>query len=244
MPSKNLLGIFDSGVGGFSVYKEIRKITDVDILYYGDCANAPYGNRSKDEIIVYIRTILLHLKAKGVTHFVSACNSMSVNTTDALLKDVGIERERYVDMIDAVTKIPYSQMDVVLIVGTQATINSDVYQSILRDKNISHDVFVPTTLAGEIEKGDEEEIVKSIKEILLYAKNVGSTNILYACTHYPLVSPLFEQEAKEVSWSGSFNNPARYVQDTILEWNVSGSSCTEFETSLETKVFEEYRKKV
>jgi glutamate racemase len=133
LPQKPLLGIFDSGVGGFSVLKEVRKITDADILYFGDCKNAPYGNRTKEEIVSCIKAVLLRLKDEGVTYFVSACNSMSVNTTDALLLEVGINRKQYLDMIDAVSLIPFTSNDLVLIVGTQATIQSvvdPIYQTV------------------------------------------------------------------------------------------------------------------
>jgi glutamate racemase len=68
----SLLGVFDSGVGGFSVLQSIHNTTSVDTLYFGDCANAPYGNRPLEEIIYFIKNIIQDLQTKNVTHFVSA----------------------------------------------------------------------------------------------------------------------------------------------------------------------------
>lgn len=242
METKNILGIFDSGVGGFSVLKEVRKVTDADIIYYGDCVNAPYGNRTQEEIVSFIKDILAYLKFKGVTHFISACNSMSVNTTEALLKEVGINRENYIDMIDGVKQIPFIDGANVLIVGTEATITSHVYQSIFSDKVIAYHMYTPTTLAGAIEQNDISLMNKNITDTLVYAKSVYATHMLYACTHYPLVDKLFKQKAAELGWAGMFINPAIYVAELVAQWNIEGSNKMIFETSLETDVFASYVK--
>lgn len=245
MKKEALLGIFDSGVGGLSVYTEVRKHTSADILYFGDCARAPYGNRSESEIVDFIKEIVLHLQAEGVTHFVSACNSMSVLTTKKLLQDMGIPEKQYLDMVSAVTMIPFEKESHVLIIGTKATIASDVYQSILNDKKISYEVFSPYLLAGDIEKGDHEAIISSIKEIIEFAVNGKATHILYACTHYPLVNDMFTREALRFlpSWTGVFVDPAHYIAESVEEWNIVGDGTTSFETSLETEVFKDYSKR-
>lgn len=244
MGERKLLGIFDSGVGGFSVFKEIRKTTEADILYFGDCANAPYGNKTQTEIIVCIRKILTNLQTKGVTHFVSACNSMSVFTTDTLLHEMGIGKEKYIDMVGAVKIISFEEGDIVLIVGTNATIASGVYQSILQEKKISFEVFSPVALAGNIEKGDRCASVNDVDEVLLCAIKGKANKILYACTHYPLVDNLFKEKAQEHAWGGVFIDPAFHIGKKISEWNLSGTSGSIFETSLETDVFRDYKKKI
>jgi glutamate racemase len=243
MDTRLLLGIFDSGVGGFSVLKEIRKITSADIVYYGDCAHAPYGNRTPEDIALLIKNILTYLKSVGVTHFVSACNSMSVNTTEELLKEVGVERDHYLDMIDGVREILWSDGANVLIVGTAATIRSHVYQSILSDKIVAHKIFSPTALAGAIEESDIEGITKSVREVIMFAKEMHATHILYACTHYPLVDVEFKQKAAELGWAGIFANPATHVAQLVGEWKLEGENGMSYETSLETKAFMQYSKK-
>lgn len=238
---RNILGIFDSGVGGFSVLQQIRKETDADIIYFGDCARAPYGGRGEEEIISFIKEILLDLKLQGVTHFVSACNSMSVVTTEKLLEEVGIGKSGYIDMVDAVREVSFGNGTHVLVVGTQATIRSCVYQNLLRQQNATIDIFVPGTLAGEIESGDEEAIRKSVQEVISYAVTNSVTHILYACTHYPLVDSFFKEEAKVSGWLGECIDPARYVASQVSAWNLSGSKGTVYSTSRETEAFRKYR---
>jgi len=242
-PKNPLLGIFDSGIGGFSVLKEIRNENDADILYFGDCARAPYGNRDKEEIASFIKEIILYLKSKGVTHFVSACNSMSVLMTEQLLKECEVEEFLYMDMIRAFKK--YNDLPVqakVLLIGTQATINSNEYQSFLKDKVDKVFEYVPSTLAGDIELGISEiELKEIIKPIILIAKEKEVTHVLYGCTHYPLIHNVFQKCADEMNWKGIFVNPAESVAEAIKEWGVLGNRNINFETSKETEAFNIYR---
>lgn len=244
MKEKQLLGIFDSGVGGFSVFKEIRNTTDADILYFGDCARAPYGNKSEEEIRVFIKEILTQLQGQGVTHFVSACNSMSVLTTEKLLVEAGVEGKKYIDMTSAVQAMTFPKGARVLVVGTKATITSSVYQHILADKGVACEVYVPLSLAGAIEKGDTQAILKDIDSIISFVNTVSATHILYACTHYPLVHALFKEGAGAHGWSGVFVDPAEYIAMKVEAWHLEGNHTTRFETSLETDVFREYQEKI
>ena len=237
MTAKNLLGIFDSGIGGFSVYKEIRKNTTADILYYGDCARAPYGNKTEEEIVLYIKEILQYLASKGVSQYISACNSMSVLTTKTLLKDVGISEENYFDMISAVDHVPVHSIKKVLIIGTVATIRQEIYQNIFSSKNISYEVCTPITLAGNIEKGDIALITEDCKTIIAIAKKVHATHILYACTHYPLAHEYFLEAATLQTWSGVFIDPAIYLGQIISNLAITGKENSIFETSLITEGF-------
>jgi glutamate racemase len=212
-------------------------VTTANILYYGDCINAPYGNKSKEEIVGCIRHILLHLKVRGVTHFVSACNSMSVHTTHALLEEVGISRERYVDMTDAVSRLSFTPRTRVLIVGTKATIASGVYQTTLIQKGVLFDVFTPGRLAGAIEEGDDFEIGASVREVIAYALTAHVSYIVYACTHYPLVNAVFEEEKVKQGLVCEFVDPAHEVAKLASVWGLEGEGQTECEASKETEVF-------
>jgi glutamate racemase len=241
MQQKPLLGIFDSGVGGFSVFKEVRKSTHADIVYYGDCANAPYGNKSEEEIVSYIKQILTVLKERGVTHFVSACNSMSVLTTEKLLQEMNIDRTQYVDMVDAVKEISFPPESHVLIIGTRATIASRVYQDILEKHGVPFDTFSPVSLAGDIERGDGDAVLHDIDEVLTHASEVRATHILYACTHYPLVHDLFVEETVAKNLSCIYVDPAQYVAEKVQAWNLEGNGYVVCETSKETEVFTHYR---
>lgn len=238
------LGIFDSGIGGFSVLKEVRKATDANILYFGDCARAPYGNRPEEEIVLFTKEILRELQSSGVTHFISACNSMSVVTTEKVLKDCGIAQENYIDMVDAVKLLSFPLQSKVLIVGTKATIESGVYQTMIGRKDTDIMTYIPTTLAGEIENNVTSGIITSISDVIFYALSINATHIVYACTHYPLVDSLFREEAEKNGWQGIFVDPSVQLASVIMDWNISGTREIEFRTSKETDMFTSYSQMV
>jgi len=240
-----LIGIFDSGVGGFTVYDEIQKITQASCLYYGDCARAPYGDRTEKEIVAFVKEILAILISRNCTHFVSACNSMSVHTTDLILAECGIDTNRYVDMIRAFKK--YSTIETgsrVVVAATQATIESGEYQAVLKDKGCKVYTYVFPSLAKKIEDGISKRVLKSeITECILLAKFFDATHLVYGCTHYPLVDDVFVACAQEFGWTGTFVNPATCVAIEVGLWDLTGDKSLICETSKETDVFVQMREK-
>jgi glutamate racemase len=239
MSTQNTLGVFDSGVGGFSVLKEIRKSSNADIVYYGDCARAPYGNKSEEEIISCIRDGFIFLEEKKVTHFVNACNSMSTVTTDKLLQDCGIKASCYTDMIRAFdAHATFTTNDRVLVFATTATIRSGIYQHGIEAKGAEAFSCVFKDLAFAIENNStREELLEIIKKGMMYAKEIEATHIVYGCTHYPLIHGLFLIVKEEVRWSGEFINPALYVEKEVRKWNLQGNRKFYPYTSKDTAVF-------
>ncbi len=237
--NKSLLGIFDSGVGGFSVYKQIRKVSSADCIYYGDCARAPYGNRDEAEIVEFIKDDIAYLQEQEVTHFVNACNSMSVFTTDLLLQECKISPRQYIDMIRAFDMhASFTQKDKVLIVATVATIRSGAYQDVLTRKGVTCFEYAFTDLAGAIERNaSEEELMKMVKEGILYAYQLGATHVVYGCTHFPLIHQLFLYVQKNLNWQGEFIDPAVYVALEIQKWNLVGERRFTPYSSKDTAVF-------
>lgn len=236
----SVLGVFDSGVGGFSVLTELRKCTNADIVYFGDCANAPYGNKSSAEILRFVENSLTLLQQKGVTHFVSACNSMSVYTTKALLAKCGISEAHYVDMVSSMKEIVFPHKSRVLIVGTVATMTSHVYQSLLCTKGVVFDVFSPKNLAGEIESGDNVAIERSVFSVMEEVKRSQATHVIYACTHYPLAHDVFVRERDKAGLSCELVDPAEYTAGLVGSWSLVGAGTTHFETSKHTPVFDAF----
>ena len=85
------IGVFDSGVGGLTVAREImRNLPNEDIVYFGDTARVPYGSKSKDNIIRYSRQIIHFLQTKGVKAIVIACNTASALALDAVKDEFDI----------------------------------------------------------------------------------------------------------------------------------------------------------
>lgn len=239
MKEGECIGIFDSGIGGFSVYKKIKEITTANCVYYGDCLRAPYGNREEEEIVLFIKDDIKFLQEEGATYFVNACNSMSVITTDALLKECGIPHTQYTDMIRSFDKHASCQKeDVVLVLATKATIRSGVYQDVLTKKGVTVFTYVYESLAEKIEKNTrEEELYVTIEKGIVYAQEIGATHIVYGCTHYPLVDHLFKIAQKNLVWRGVFVDPAVYVAEAVKLWNLQGSRNFSPHSSKDTPAF-------
>ncbi len=236
---KPKVGVFDSGIGGFSVLKEIRDVTSVDVLYFGDCARAPYGNRTSEEIQMFMEEIINTLQQQDVTHFVSACNSMSVTMTDTILKDCGVDHTHYMDMLKAFKEYGrFSSDSKVLVIGTRATIVSGAYQEVLNEKNVPVEEYIFKTLAGLIEQGvSEDEVYDVVLVGMMHAKELGVTHIVYGCTHYPLIDTVFRRCAEDIEWNGDFIDPAKYVAEAVSQWNLEGERNTFFEASEVTEPF-------
>lgn len=239
------IGIIDSGVGGFSVLGEIRKVTSANCLYYGDCARAPYGNRSQEEIVSFVKEMLMLLTSRGATHFVSACNSMSVLTTDTILKECHIDEDVYVDMIRAFKKHAiFPTGSCVIVAATQATITSGEYQNFLKLKGYKNFTYALPSLAKKIEDGVVgAHLRKDIMESLMFAKFFDATHFVFGCTHYPLVRDTFVACAKEIGWNGVFVDPAEHVAQEVAMWNIVGQKMLTCEASKETEVFLKMRQK-
>jgi glutamate racemase len=234
-----ILGIFDSGVGGFSVYKKVREVTSANTVYYGDCLRAPYGNREEAEIKEFMQDDIRFLQDEGATHFINACNSMSVITTDLLLKECNISSSVYTDMIRAFeVHASFPQDEKILLLATHATIRSGAYQDALRRKGATVFDYTYKDLAFAIENNaTREELLVIIERGILYAKEVGATTIIYGCTHYPLVHGLFIVVQEKIEWAGEFINPAVYVAEEIKKWNLQGEKKFYPHSSKDTAVF-------
>ena len=128
METKNLpVGVFDSGVGGLTVAKEIMKqLPKEKIIYFGDTARVPYGNKSRETVIAYSRQIVGFLLAKGVKAIVVACNTASAFALEAIAGDVPVPIIGVVKP-GARTASKTTKNGCIGIIGTEGTINSGIY---------------------------------------------------------------------------------------------------------------------
>jgi glutamate racemase len=239
MQDKPLIGIFDSGVGGFSVYTKVRTATSANCIYYGDCARAPYGNREEQELVVFIKDDIRFLQDENVTHFINACNSMSVVTTDTILKECHIAPSKYTDMIRAFSKHAFfAPGEKVLVMATHATIRSHVYQEFLLTHQVEVFEYAFKDLAYAIENNaSQEEILLMIEEGIRYAVETGVTKIIYGCTHYPLIHDYFVTVQKKLGWQGEFIDPAVYVAQEVALWGLTGEGSIIPYSSKDTPAF-------
>jgi len=183
-------GVFDSGVGGLTVVKSLlENQTFEEIIHYGDTARVPYGTKDKNTIIRYSLEALEYFQNQNIDILIVACNSASAYALEELKKVATIPVVGVIDSgILAVNSTIKNKDSNILVIGTTATINSNLYEIGLKNdgfKNITSKatpLFVPLVEEGILE-GD---ILDSTLEYYFKGLNDIDTVIL-GCTHFPLL---------------------------------------------------------
>jgi glutamate racemase len=189
-------GIFDSGIGGVSVAKEVLKSRLFDeIIYFGDTARVPYGNKNESTIIRYSLEALEFLKNFNIEFLIVACNSASSVAIEDLKKEASFP---VIGVIEAGVKaIEKGDKNAnILLVGTKRTIASNKYQELLKLKGFKNIISIATPLfVPLVEEGLlEGEITDKVFE--LYFNNLEREKIdvvILGCTHYPFLSKTFKK---------------------------------------------------
>ena len=216
---KKPIGVFDSGLGGLTVVKALKKLLpNESILYFGDTARLPYGIKSKELIIQYSSQIANFLIKKNAKMIIVACNTATAMALEELkdnFKNIPIigviEPGSIQASLDSINKK-------IGVIGTVATINSGAYEHALKsiDKSInvfSKDcpLFVPFVEEGMIEG---EAINLIVEHYLSNFQNNVDTMIL-GCTHYPLLEPVIKKYVKGIKLVDSASAVASHA-DKIL----------------------------
>lgn len=227
-----MLALFDSGIGGLTVLREVRKVYKGPILYLGDTLRAPYGIRAGDELARFAKELLLYAKTHGATHFISACNSLSVIVTEKILAETAIDKDCYTDMVLS-TRAHATELsqEKVFLLATEATIRSGAYRELLIPTVSTYRELALPNLAGALEKGDSS-LIPSALEILPVA---GDTETLFlGCTHFPL------REAEILAKTCAYTtiDPAIFVREEIKGWSGGETGNIVAHISGETNVFE------
>jgi glutamate racemase len=190
--SNNLpIGIFDSGVGGLTVMKEIISVLpDENILYLGDTARVPYGTRSPETVNKYALESAQFLLAKGIKILVVACNTASSISLSLLEQHVPIP---VIGVVEPGGKaaVMNSSSGKIAVIGTEATIGSGSYTRAIESMNsratvtgIACPLFVPL-----IEEGwtSGDVVTLTAEKYLSPLKNNGADTLVLGCTHYPMI---------------------------------------------------------
>ncbi len=189
---KQPIGVFDSGIGGLTVANAInRHLPNEEIIYFGDTAHLPYGDKSVDAIRYYCLKIVKFLLERDCKMIVIACNSASSAAYNTLV-DFFPGETIFVNVVDPlVAGVVDKGYQKVGIIATKATIRSNVYQRKLREQQPELQVAALATplLAPMIEEGYFDNRVSQVV-IESYLSNEafeGIEALLLACTHYPLI---------------------------------------------------------
>ncbi|MFA5124904.1 MAG: glutamate racemase [Patescibacteria group bacterium] len=188
-----MIGIFDSGVGGLTVVKEIKKqLPDCSFVYLGDNARTPYGARSQETIQKYSCEIVDFLIGQGVTAIVVACNTASAFAGEML------QQKYQLPIFEVITPAATAAVRLtkgrVGVIGTRGTINSRAYERAIKSfnseievKNAACPLFVPLIEEDWLNKPE----IKTIARKYLYPLKCQEIDVLIlGCTHYPLIKKI------------------------------------------------------
>ena len=208
------IGIFDSGIGGATVLKEILKILpNENYIYYSDSFNNPYGDKSKEELKEICKKIINILIQKNCKAIVIACN-----TASTLSKDL---REEYKQIpiiaIEPAYKMvhDYAFNEATLVMATKRTIESNKFNNLLKNYNNNKTYLLPCIgLADAIEEADKEKIQEFMKkELAKYAGKVQ--NVVIGCTHYALIKEEIKNTLGNVQFFYGAKNLALHLKDKL-----------------------------
>lgn len=185
------IGVFDSGVGGLTVAREImRELPDESIVYFGDTARVPYGSKSRETVTTFSKQIIRFLKTKDVKAIVIACNTASAFALHEVAKDADIP---IIGVIEpgAKTANDVTENGRVGIIATEGTVRSGTYEKVLKKINPNLKVFLKACplFVPLVEEGWRYDSVtyevadRYLNDIMTY----DIDTLVLGCTHYPLI---------------------------------------------------------
>lgn len=188
------IGIFDSGVGGLTVMKEVlRELPHEDIVYLGDTARVPYGGRSPETIIKYSIENAEFLVSKGIKLLIVACNTSSAVSLDVLSERIPIPVIGVVNPGARAAALRTKHKSIAVI-GTETTIRSRSYNKAIRAIDSSIEVtgipcplFVPLIEEGWVEG---EVVTLVVRKYLSSLTQSGADALVLGCTHYPMIKDI------------------------------------------------------
>lgn len=190
-PAEAPIGVFDSGIGGLTVVREImRQIPNESIVYFGDTARLPYGSKSKETVTRYSKQIVRFLKTHHVKTIVAACNTVSAYALDDLEQECDMP---IIGVVKPGAKVAAAttRNKKIGVIATEATIGSGIYNRYIEELNHGVTIwekacplFVPLVEEGLLEDPVTDEIAR---RYLTEPIDLDIDTLILGCTHYPLI---------------------------------------------------------
>ncbi len=196
--SQNMpIGVFDSGVGGLTVARELfTAVPYEDIVYFGDVGRTPYGGRSKEIIIEFTRQDVAFLQEHQVKFIVCACNTASSVALGDIRKSVKVPMIGVIGP-GARAAVEHTGNGRIGVIGTNATIGSNAYARMIHDLDaklkvfsLACPLFVPLAEEGYI---DKEATYLIARDYLRTMHDVKIDTLVLGCTHYPLLKTVISE---------------------------------------------------
>jgi glutamate racemase len=216
------IGVFDSGMGGLTVVREMmRQLPNESIIYFGDTARVPYGPKSPDTVLRYSREITSYLLSQGVKAMVIACNTATAHALPALREEFELP---IVGVIEpgARAVVGATKTRQVGVIGTAGTIRSRAYEKEIRkllpDATITAQacaLFVPLVEEGWVDTEPTRAIARNYLAPLVAAE---VDTVVLGCTHYPLMKTVIGNVVgRQVRLIDSAEETARETGEVLRE---------------------------
>lgn len=220
-----MIGIFDSGIGGLTVLKAVQKrLPQYQLLYLGDTARTPYGNRSQDLIYEFTEQAVDFLFKQGCQLVITACNTVSSEALRRIQQEwlpAHYPDRRVLGVVRPVAEeaVKISRYGKIGVVGTRGTISSGAYERELAAQRPDAQIFSRACplLVPLIEEGFEHrsETMKILRNYLRPLKAKKIDTLILGCTHYPLMLREFRKAAGN---RVKVPDPARIVAEKLADY--------------------------
>ena len=219
MADNRPIGIYDSGLGGLTVWSELRRrLPRESLLYYGDGKNCPYGDKTREQVTEAVDFAVRRLVDRGVKLIVVACNAATAMAIDHLRAAYPIP---FVGLEPAVKPAALSSRSGVIgILATAATLRGKLFRETSRryEDRVRIIARVGEGFVELVERNRErtEEAYRRVERLLTPMIEAGADRIVLGCTHYPVLAPLIQQAVGEnVSIISSSEETAKEVVETL-----------------------------
>lgn len=223
LKKENSIGVFDSGVGGIGVLKElVQVLPNENYIYYGDSLHAPYGERTPQQVLELVNNVVQHLLAQNVKAILIACNTATSVAASVL-------RERYpeisiIGMEPAIKKaVSEEKRNRVLVMATSVTLHLDKYLQ-LQHKFEDKAEFIPVACPGLAKRIEginlDGEDLKEMLTDLVGSYKGKVDNVVLGCTHYPFVRKQIQEILGDIPVLDGGRGAALQVQRMLKEKNL------------------------
>ena len=217
------IGLLDSGLGGLSIFRELKKQLPLEqVIYFGDTAHAPYGEKSDEEILTYVISMVDFLLEQEVKLIIIGCNTATAVSLDKVkarykLPIIGIIQPGAKEAINK------TKNEKIGIIGTEVTIRNKSYEKIIKEIDPSI-ITYSNACSNQIIREMEEQALSNEKEIkLLLGECVrplirkGIDTLIWGCSHYPFLRKYMEEE---IDHNIVLVDPAQAIVNEAKEWLV------------------------
>jgi glutamate racemase len=215
------IGIFDSGIGGLTVVRSVRRyLPEEDIIYFGDTARVPYGNKSKATIIRFAREIMDFMTSKKVKMVIVACNTASSLSLPTLKRSYDIPVMGVIAPgADEAVNVSWNKR--IGVIGTKSTVSSGAYQKEIGRLDRRYKVFsksCPLFVPLVENRFFADPITRHVARLYLNGlKKKGIDSLILGCTHYPLLKGIIGQVMGNVKLIDSSVAVAKHAKASLME---------------------------